>query len=158
MGFFRSVELTLAVILHIVYRFIQMIFALAVCGLYGADLHNANKHHVPSDSKWGYAVAVGSLSAISALIYMIPMIVSIPLLFIWDTILFIFWVAVFGVFGKLYIHTDPQGDSGIQRMKNAVWVDFLNALFWLGSAIGMLVYFIKHMRGGRTRYTGRATV
>jgi hypothetical protein len=52
MSFFRSVELTLAVILHIVYRFIQMIFALAVCGLYGADLHNANKHHVPSDSKW----------------------------------------------------------------------------------------------------------
>ncbi|KIN08104.1 hypothetical protein OIDMADRAFT_97765, partial [Oidiodendron maius Zn] len=142
---------------HIVYRFIQMIFALAVCGLYGADLHNANKHHVPSDSKWGYAVAVGSLSAISALVYMIPIIVSIPLLFIWDTILFIFWIAVFGVFGKLYIHTDPQGDSGIQRMKNAVWVDLMNALFWLGSAIGMLVYFIKQMRGGRTRYTGRAT-
>lgn len=52
MNLFRGFEMTLAVIGHTVYRFIQMIFALAVCGLYGADLHNASKHHVPSDSKW----------------------------------------------------------------------------------------------------------
>jgi hypothetical protein len=104
-----------------------------------------------------YAVVVGSLSAISSLIYMIPIIIRLPLLFIWDTILFIFWIAVFGVFGKLYIHTDAQGDSGIQRMKNAVWIDLINALLWLGSAIGMLIYFTKQM-GGRTRFTGRATV
>lgn len=52
MGLLRSCEMTLNYILHTVFRFIQMIFALAVCGLYGADLHNANKHHVPSDSKW----------------------------------------------------------------------------------------------------------
>ena len=102
-------------------------------------------------------MAVGALSAISSLIYMIPFVVRVPLLFIWDTILFIFWIAVFGVFGKLYIHADPQGDSGIQRMKNAVWVDLINALLWLVSAIGMLVYFTKQM-GGRTRFTGRATV
>lgn len=52
MGFLRGFEMTLNYILHTVFRFIQMIFALAVCGLYGADLHNASKHHVPSDSKW----------------------------------------------------------------------------------------------------------
>lgn len=102
-------------------------------------------------------MAVGSFSAITALIYMIPIVIRVPLLFIWDTILFIFWIAVFGVFGNMYIHTDPQGDGGIQRMKNAVWIDLINALLWLGSAVGMLIYFIKQM-GGRTRYTGRATV
>lgn len=111
-----------------------------------------------SQSLQGYAVAVGALSAITSLVYMIPLVLRLPLLFIWDTILFIFWIAVFGVFGKLYIHADAQGDGGIQRMKNAVWIDLINALLWLGSAIGMLVFFIKQMRGGRTRYTGRATV
>jgi hypothetical protein len=52
MGPFRGFDMSLNVILHAVYRFVQMIFALAVCGLYEADLHNANKNHVPSDSKW----------------------------------------------------------------------------------------------------------
>jgi H+/Cl- antiporter ClcA len=107
--------------------------------------------------KQGYAVAVGALSAVTSLVYFIPFIVRVPLLFIWDTILFIFWVAVFGVFGNMYIHADPQGDSGIRRMKNAVWIDLINMLLWLASAIGMLVYFIKAM-GGRSRFTGRATV
>jgi hypothetical protein len=88
---------------------------------------------------------------------MIPFVSRVPLLFIWDTVLFILWIALFGVFGKMYIHADAQGDSGIIRMKHAVWIDLINALLWLGSAIGMLVYQVKHT-GGRTRFTGRAIV
>jgi hypothetical protein len=103
-------------------------------------------------------VVVGSFSAISALVYMIPLVVRVPMLFVWDTILFIFWIAVFGVFGNLFIHADAQGEGAITRMKHAVWIDLINALLWLGSAAGMLVYFVKEMRGGRTRFTGRATV
>ena len=52
MGLLHGFELTLAYLVHTGFRFVQMIFALAVCGLYGADLHDAAKHHVPSDSKW----------------------------------------------------------------------------------------------------------
>ena len=69
----------------------------------------------------------------------------------------ILWAAVFGVFGKLYINANPQGDSGIQRMKNAVWVDLVNMLLWLISAVyGLTIFFLGRNR--KTLHTGRATV
>ena len=69
----------------------------------------------------------------------------------------ILWIALFGLFGKLYIHENPEGDAGIQRMKNAVWVDLVNALLWLISAVAGAVMFFF---GGEKRslHTGRATV
>lgn len=57
----------------------------------------------------------------------------------------------------MYIKENAEGDSGVKRMKNAVWVDLANALLWLISAVGMAMYWIKH-RNNRTRFTGRATV
>lgn len=48
----------------------------------------------------------------------------------------IFWMALFGVFGKLYINDHPTPEqSGQIRMKHAVWVDFFNALLWLATAL-----------------------
>jgi len=152
-----GVELTLSYLLHSTFRFIQLVLALAVCGLYGVDLHKANKMHSYSDGKWVYAEIVASLSAVTAAVYLVPFVVRLPLLFVWDTILFILWIALFGVFGNMYIHEHAEGDSGVQRMKNAVWVDLTNALLWLISAVGMLVYWLKHLNN-RTRWTGRATV
>ena len=105
-----------------------------------------------------FAEVTASLSAITALLYLIPFICRIPLLFIWDTILFILWVAVFGIFGNLYIKANAQGDSGILRMKHAVWVDLVNMLLWLISAIGMAIFWVKHRGSGRTKWTGRAKV
>ena len=78
-------------------------------------------------------------------------------MFIADTLLFILWIALFGLFGNMYIHANAQGDSGIIRMKHAVWVDLVNALLWLISAIGMAVFWVRH-RENRSRWTGRATV
>lgn len=69
----------------------------------------------------------------------------------------ILWTAVFGIFGKLYIHANPQGDGGIKRMKNAVWVDLVNMLLWLFSSVMAVVLFFT-MRGGRSLHTGRANV
>ena len=57
----------------------------------------------------------------------------------------------------MYIHAHAQGDAGIQRMKNAVWVDLVNALLWLISAVGMLVFWVRH-RNTRSQWTGRARV
>lgn len=57
----------------------------------------------------------------------------------------------------MYIHANPQGDSGIQRMKNAVWVDLTNALLWLLTAVAAFGYWWRH-RERRTRFTGRAKV
>ncbi len=87
---------------------------------------------------------------------MVPIVLRIPFLFIWDTILFILWIALFGLFGKMYIGTRAD-DYGIQRMKNAVWVDLVNALLWLFSAVAMGI-FGGRLRGERTRFTGRAIV
>ena len=75
----------------------------------------------------------------------------------WDGILFILWTAVFGVFGKMYIHANAQGDSGIIRMKHAVWVDLINMLLWLVTAVMGVVLFFT-MREGRSLHTGRAKV
>ena len=64
---------------------------------------------------------------------------------------------MFGVFGKMYIHANAQGDSGIIRMKHAVWVDLINMLLWLVTAVMGVVLFFT-MREGRSLHTGRAKV
>ena len=70
----------------------------------------------------------------------------------------ILWVAVFGLFGKIYMHADPAGNSGVQRMKNAVWIDLINMLLWFLSAIYSAVLFYRFRRGHSSLHTGRATV
>ena len=69
----------------------------------------------------------------------------------------ILWTAVLGVFGKMYIHEDPKGNSAVKRMKNAVWIDLVNMLLWLGTAVMATVAFFA-IRGGRSLHTGRAAV
>lgn len=44
--------MTLSYIAHSIFRFIQLILALTVCGLYGVDLSAAHKQHKYSDGKW----------------------------------------------------------------------------------------------------------
>ena len=61
------------------------------------------------------------------------------------------------MFGKMYIHANAQGDSGIIRMKHAVWVDLINMLLWLVTAVMGVVLFFT-MREGRSLHTGRAKV
>ncbi|KAK0105187.1 hypothetical protein ONS95_004417 [Cadophora gregata] len=153
MGF----ELTKAYIAHSVYRFIQLVFALAVCGLYGVDLNRANKAGKYSDGKWIYAEVTASLSAFTAVLYIVPFTPRIPFMFVWDLILFILWIALFGLFGNMYIKENAEGNSGIKRMKNAVWIDLVNALLWLVSAMGMAIFWFRH-RGQRSLWTGRAKV
>jgi hypothetical protein len=70
----------------------------------------------------------------------------------------ILWFALFGIFGKIYInaeHTPKQ--SGIIRMKRAVWIDLVNALLWLITAAYATAIFLR-ARKGKTTHTGRATV
>ncbi|KAI9780558.1 MAG: hypothetical protein M1839_006676 [Geoglossum umbratile] len=144
------------VIPRAILRLLQFTLALAVCGLYGTDIQNASHHDKGADPKWLYAVVVGGLSVVTSLIYGVPIVKSY-IFFAWDAILFILWIAVFGIFGKMYIHENPEGNSGVQRMKNSVWVDLINVFLWLISAVYGAVLFFK----GRSRYsqhTGQATV
>ncbi|OHF03361.1 hypothetical protein CORC01_01414 [Colletotrichum orchidophilum] len=140
-----------------VLHFFQLVLAVTVCGLYAVDLNRARSEGSYTDGKWVFAVVVGALSAVTALLYFIPFILRFAIVWIWDVILFILWIALFGLFGNMYIKENAEGDSGIQRMKNAVWVDLANALLWLISALATAGYWWRH-RERRTRFTGRGKV
>lgn len=88
---------------------------------------------------------------------MIPFIIRFAAVSVWSLILFILWIALFGIFGKMYIHEDAEGNGDITRMKNAVWVDLAAALLWLIGTIATSAYWWTH-RERNTRFTGRATL
>lgn len=167
-------------------RFLQFIFAIAVLGLYGTDINSLRKVGLSPPSKWVYAEVIGALSAVTALVYCLPKInAKAYWACAWDAILLlvfflsflsslvsfislslkwmlirynsILWTAVFGIFGKLFIKKDPEGNGNISRMKNAVWVDLINMLLWLVTAVLGLVLFFKY-KGKKSLHTGRATV
>jgi hypothetical protein len=145
-------------ILTSVLRALQIIFAFTVVGLYGTDLDSARKAGVYADGRWVYAVVLGVMSAVTAIVYLVPLVVRrLTFLFAWDWIIFFLWIVLFGIFGKLYIHEDAEGNSGIQRMKNAVWIVLINMLLWFVSALTMTFIWWKE-RHSKTVFTGRATV
>jgi len=59
-----------------VLRFFQFVLAITVAGLYGVDLHNAQKAHVAADGKWVFAEIVAGLAAFTCLVYGIPFLKS----------------------------------------------------------------------------------
>jgi fatty acid desaturase len=149
-----SKMLTRAYLLLSPFRFTQFALALTVCGLYGVDLRAATLFGKQSNSKWVYAEVVGGLSAVTAVIYMIPFLTTITWMFMWDTILFFHWTVLFGIFGEIYIKEIADGDQSVQRMKNAVWVDFGSALLWLITA-AVMAWRLWRERRERTTFTGR---
>ncbi|KAI1178834.1 hypothetical protein F4777DRAFT_586344 [Nemania sp. FL0916] len=142
-------------VLFAILHSIQFVLAVTVIGLYGVDLDHARKEGKYTDGKWVYAVVVASLSAVTAILYLIPFILRFAVVPVWSFILFVLWIALFGLFGSMYIYEDPRGDSDIQRMKNAVWVDLANALLWLIGTVAAAAYWWFH-RERNTRFTGRA--
>jgi Zn-dependent protease len=156
MGLF---DVAVSYMLFTVVHFFCFALSLAVCGLYGTDLQRANEAGVGADSKWVFAVVVGAMSAVTCVVYFVPFMLRLLGVFVavWDFILFVLWIAVFGVFGKMYIGENPEGNGGIKRMKNAVWIDLVNALLWLIASIAAAGYWWKH-RDNRSRFTGRAKV
>ncbi|GAB7350112.1 hypothetical protein MBLNU459_g0777t1 [Dothideomycetes sp. NU459] len=144
----------IAGIVQLVLRFFQFVLAITVAGLYGVDLHHASQAHAYTDGKWVFAEVVAGLSAVSVFIYFI----HFRWLFIWDFVIFILWTALFGVFGKIYIHAHPTPkQSGQIRMKHAVWVDLANMLLWLITFL-MLGSMALMGRDRKTLHTGRANV
>ncbi|KAL8845736.1 MAG: hypothetical protein Q9221_009118 [Calogaya cf. arnoldii] len=138
-----------------VMRFLQFVFAITVIGLYAQDLRAASKAGKYSDSKWGYATAVGVIGAVSSLLLAWPRLSMWA--WGWDFVVFILFTALFGLFGKMFIHENAEGINGIDRMKNAVWIDLINMLLWFITAVyGMVMFFF--FRGSKSLHTGRADV
>ncbi|KAK1769000.1 hypothetical protein QBC33DRAFT_513905 [Phialemonium atrogriseum] len=136
-----------------VLHFFQFILAVTVCALYGVDLHRASSEGGHHDGKWIYAEVVGGLSALTALLYFIPFIIRFAAVWIWNAILFILWIALFGLVRSEVL----KGHTDSQRTKNAVWVVLASALLWLITGLGSFAYWWRH-RERHTRFTGRGKV
>jgi hypothetical protein len=133
-------------IFRILMRFFQFIMGIVVIGLYAQDLQRAHKLGVKYDSKWMYATITGTLASIWAIVCMLPL-VKAWFLFGIDFVMFILYIAAFGVFGKMYIKEDPEGNGGIIRMKNAVWVLLTNMILWFITFVYGAVVFWKYWKG-----------
>ncbi|KAM3427454.1 hypothetical protein NHJ13734_008975 [Beauveria thailandica] len=139
--------------------FLIFVLGLSIIGLYATDVQRARESNSHPGSKWVFAVVVGSLSSVTCLAYLVPFIFH-ALGFvapIWNLVLFILNITLFGVFAKLYLHEDARGNGAVTRMKNAIWVDLTSALLWLLVALASAGYWWKH-RDVRSRFTGRAHV
>lgn len=186
-------------IARIFLRFLQVVFAITVAGLYGTDIDSERKVDGYDKSKW-----VRKLFPLNCLYMALadedPLLVDLccgcrvpgcnyclGLHHTFDQVVDVFclgldtivssfvvdglkssderiwlilthsilWVAVFGVFGKLYIDEEPDR-LGIQRMRNSVWIDLINMLLWFISTVYGVTMFIRNRRN-MTLHTGRAT-
>ncbi|KAK4039582.1 hypothetical protein C8A01DRAFT_46991 [Parachaetomium inaequale] len=147
----------LSYLLFALLHFSQFVLAVTVCALYGIDLDRARRANVQADGKWVYAEVVGGLSALTAILYCIPFILRFALVWAWNLVLFILWIALFGIFGKMFINEDAKGNGDMQRMKNAVWVVLASAILWLIGVLAHFIYWWAH-RERRSRFTSRARV
>lgn len=130
-------------------RFCQFAFALTVAGLYGEDLHHACDKNVYLDSKWVFAEVVAALAAATSAAYLViwccvrrlarPALTSYYSMhfpfFLWEIFVCLIWLTLFGIFGKMYLPENPEGDLDIVRMKHAVWVDLVNVLLWTATTV-----------------------
>jgi len=123
-----------------VVHFLQFVLAITVCGLYGVDLSRAAKAGKYQDSKWVrcaskrrkyvlvitamalltlcallqiYAEFVGGISAFTTILYMIPFILRFAAVWIWNIVLFILWIALFGVFGNVRGLSSPSSHVSV---------------------------------------------
>lgn len=131
----------------------QFAFGLAVIGLYSQDINSAHGNGDSAPSQWVYAVVTAFVSTVTALLYLIlgwwwakrvklafsqRQGLFLPL-FVWESVIVILWLVVFGIFGEKYIgvyHVGGKdgGDSKVTRMRRAVWVDLACLVFWIASA------------------------
>jgi H+/Cl- antiporter ClcA len=137
--------------------------------MYAVDLQKARKADRYSDGKWVrssgsiapelvrltyllqvYAVAVGSIGAITAIVYSLASMVltyhTVAILFAWDFVLVVLWAAVSGIFGTMYMHEKVEMDSGIKRMKTAVGFDLAGLVLWFITFCMGLWWFISHRK------------
>jgi hypothetical protein len=82
-------------------HFVLLVLALVVAGLYGVDLQRADEADKRGDKSWIYAEVVAGLSALTAVLLFVPFLLRFMVVWVWDLVLFVLWIALFGVFGKV---------------------------------------------------------
>lgn len=141
-------------IVRLVLRFFQFIMGIVIIGLYAQDLVRARKAGVGNDPKWMFATLTGAIASIWAFA---AVWLKSWFLFPVDFIVFLLYLVNFGIFGKMYINENPEGDKGIVRMKHAVWIHLTNMFLWFITAVWGASVFLKERRA-RTTHTGQAAM
>ncbi|KAJ5470296.1 hypothetical protein N7530_007653 [Penicillium desertorum] len=153
-------------------RFLQFVFGLTVIGLYGKDVHHDHAEKHVWHSKWVYALVTAFLATVTAAIHLVlPFVMRkaktgagqllLPQ-FVWEFVVTVLWLTLFGIFGKMYIGVHPveKGDKDqvddaisalgdapkINRMRHAVYVDVVNLGFWVITASWVLLRWLKSRR------------
>jgi len=147
-------------LLNLFLRTLQLIDGLVVIGLYGVDLNRANKEDKYADGKWVYAVTIGSLAAVSALLFSLASVFLqyriVALLFAWDLVLVVLWAALSGIFGTMYLNQKVELDDAMYRMKVAAGFDLAGLILWfLTAAIGTWLFFSERRSAGRVPRDGK---
>jgi len=137
-------------IVSTVLRVLHITFAVVVVVIYAIDLKTATQHHAIADSSWIFAEVVAGLSMITCGLYCYLSVKHV-LWCIWDLVLFILWLTIFGRFASLNLSAanatlnEPLTTS-VPRMKTAIWIDLVNTLLWLATLVQTVIY-----RCGSTR-------
>ena len=154
---------------HFLIRLFQFVLALVVVGMYGTYLNRAVQADVYADGKWVrhsksippefvrliftlqvYAVVVGSIAAVSSLMFMIAagllQFSVVALCFAWDIVMVILFSALAGIFGSMYIKERVEMDHDIEMMKHAAYIDIVNVVLWLITAIWSVIVFCRRDR------------
>ncbi|EEH02800.1 predicted protein [Histoplasma capsulatum G186AR] len=159
-----SIGSTVSTVVGCSLRFLQFVFGIAVIGLYAQDLIRQRKDTGGFDPKWTYATCLGTISSLSAVIYFtIPLAmpafsllpsVNLPTL-VYDSIVSILWLTLFGIFGKMYMTKHAaEGDVDTIRMKHSVWVDLANLALWAATAAWAGARWWKSGKGRREAEKG----
>jgi hypothetical protein len=96
------------------FHFVLLVLAVVVAGLYGFDLQRAAEADKHGDARWIYAEVVAGLSALTAVVLMVPSVLRFAAVWVWDLVLLVLWIALFGLFGKVSAGTcllKPQAEE-----------------------------------------------
>jgi len=91
----------LSYVLFTVLHVCQFVVGGATCVLYGIDIKHARDAAEAVDGKAAYAVAVGGLGALTALLLLVPFVIRFAFVWAWSLVLCVLWLALFGIFGRV---------------------------------------------------------
>lgn len=113
-------------------RVMQFVFALASGISYAIELsHNNSSGFIYSQVVFGLTLIMLIIEAITLRSY--------RLVFLFESIICILWLALFGTFYSIYFgkgtNVEPEyAGVNMNRMRNALWLNLINFLLWMASA------------------------
>ncbi|KAK7184555.1 hypothetical protein DPSP01_009042 [Paraphaeosphaeria sporulosa] len=115
------------------FRVIQFAFALGSGISYAIELS-----HEHTSSEFIFAQLEFAITIITQIIDAFTL-RSYRLTFLVESTICVLWLALFGVFYQIYPNGEElqsqYDDMTLGRAKTAVWLDLINSLLWLGSAV-----------------------